>query len=94
MLSHWLAVCVGSSSAEITLGRQVARTKAHLAIEKARFGEQLNVNGRSHKTWRLRRFRHSQPLVENAMRHGIAPQANGGRLTIGASRDETRCESA
>ena len=28
-----------------------------------------------------------QPLVENAVRHGLAPRPEGGRLTVSATRD-------
>ncbi|MNC85917.1 Sensor histidine kinase YpdA [compost metagenome] len=31
-----------------------------------------------------------QPLVENAVRHGIAPKVGGGRLEISARRDGER----
>ena len=31
-----------------------------------------------------------QPLVENSIRHGIAPRASGGQVTITARRDQGR----
>lgn len=73
---------------ETTLGAELAFADAYLAIEAARLGERLRV---------VREIAPGlldaavpalllQPLVENAVRHGIAPVVGGGTLRIAASR--------
>lgn len=62
----------------------------YLMIERARFGDRLQVSmaidpctlDASVPNLVL------QPLVENAIRHGIAPKLGGGRLEISARRDD------
>lgn len=59
--------------------------KAYLHIEKARFGERLNVvyNIASGTNYQIPPLI-LQPLVENAVRHGIYPQKEGGTVEISA----------
>lgn len=74
---------------EITLAEEIAMTEAYLEIEKARLGKRLVVS------WRLGDGVLGaqvpclllQPLVENAIRHGIAPRSGPGRLDIRIARE-------
>ncbi|MDG4554543.1 MAG: histidine kinase [Candidatus Competibacter sp.] len=70
----------------ITLGEELELTRRFIAIERLRLGERLQVE------WRLADGLPLavplpalllQPLVENAIRHGIQTLPEGGRLTIG-----------
>ena len=74
---------------EIPLKREIAITEEYLAIEKARLGSRLNVNMMiAPNTMDV--FVPAlllQPLVENAIRHGIGPRAEGGTLAIDAYLD-------
>lgn len=79
-----------------TLGDEIEYLRAYLAIEKERFGERLNIEwsiaagleGVVIPTMTL------QPLVENAVKHGIAPRRSGGRVRIAATREVGRLRLA
>ncbi len=69
---------------EIPLADELALTRRYLEIEALRFRERLRVD------WRLPEplpqamipTLSVQPLVENAIRHGIEPDPDGGAITI------------
>lgn len=73
-----------------TLGAELALLRAYLEIEQARFEERLSVEIDIPMV-----LEHAelpplliQPLVENAIKHGIAPFRRHGRLTLRARVDE------
>jgi hypothetical protein len=70
-----------------TLGRELEVVEAYLDIERARFEERLRVT--IDVAPELRSIRVPplvlQPLVENAVKHGIAEKALGGEVVIRAS---------
>jgi two-component system LytT family sensor kinase len=72
-----------------TLGREVDIIEAYLDIERARFEQRLRVS--IDVPARLRNVRVPalmlQPLVENAVKHGVAPMAAGGEVEIHARID-------
>ncbi len=74
---------------EVTLRREIETLHLYLEIQQMRFGERLRV---------LHEIAPAayeaivpalllQPLVENAVRHGIEPRASGGTITLRAQRD-------
>jgi two-component system sensor histidine kinase AlgZ len=69
---------------EIPLRREIVVAQEYLAIEKARLGERLNVVLTiSPETLDLLvPALLLQPLIENAIRHGIAPRPEGGTVRI------------
>ena len=73
-----------------TLGRELDVIESYLEIERARFEERLRV--RIDVPTALRRIRVPplllQPVVENAVKHGIAPRA-ARRRGHGHARDST-----
>jgi Histidine kinase len=69
----------------VTLQREIEQTKAYLALEQARYTDRLRVEWRLPEGINLERFVPTltlQPLVENAVRHGIAPKPEGGTVSI------------
>jgi two-component system sensor histidine kinase AlgZ len=74
----------GSGAHEVTLAEEMSLAEHYLQIEKARLGERLIVDTRigadtrnAQVPWLL-----LQPLIENAIRHGIAPRRGIGHLTL------------
>jgi hypothetical protein len=81
-LSDFLRLTLDSAGQqEVTLMREMEYLDKYLEIEQVRFGDRLEVR-RSIAPGTLDLMVPNlalQPLVENAVRHGIAPRAEGGR---------------
>ncbi|RUS49082.1 ATP-binding protein [Cohnella sp. AR92] len=81
---------------EVTLAEEIDLVKAYSDIEQARFGDRLELNIDIDETL----FGVPvmpltiQPLVENAIRHGVAQKVGGGtvRLSIQRAGDQVRVE--
>lgn len=78
---------VRDASHEVTLGEELALIKDYLEIEQVRFSDSLTVD------WDVSSASLEcsvpdfilQPLIENALKHGLAPRpGTGGRLSIQA----------
>ena len=75
-----------SAAREVPLADELAIVRDYLAIEQARFGGRLQISidvpgelhGAAVPAWLL------QPLVENAVRHGVGRLARPGRIEIAA----------
>jgi len=89
-LSELLRVTLEDSEApESSLRAELEFIRRYLALEQIRFGDRLTV------TWDIARDTLEagvpklllQPLVENALRHGLAPYAARGELTLHAHRE-------
>jgi two-component system LytT family sensor kinase len=79
---------------EVSLADEIAFLDHYLAIQKIRFGDHLNVDIRI--TPEVERAAVPslvvQPLVENAIRHGISRRSSGGTVTVSAVRLANRLE--
>jgi two-component system, LytTR family, sensor kinase len=74
---------------ELPLGRELQFIRAYIGIEQKRFGERLKMeyDVPEELLKALVPTLILQPLVENAIRHGIEPQRAPGLVTIQAKRD-------
>lgn len=87
-LAELFRVALADSSASVRLGEEVDLARRYLAIEQIRFGRRLRVN------WQLDPEADAarvpplllQPLVENAVRHGVEPNDDGGELEVSTMR--------
>jgi signal transduction histidine kinase len=70
-----------------TLGQEIDLVKAYLAIERARFEERLRVRIELPTALRSAAVPPLllQPLVENAIKHGIGPRRDGGEIRVFAA---------
>ena len=83
-LAQLFRVALADSGAAVTLDEEIDLAQRYLAIEKLRFGDRLQL------VWDLDPAAAMaalpplvlQPLVENAVRHGIEPALDGGRIVI------------
>ncbi len=75
---------------EVTLAEELRVLGAYVDIEQVRFADRLRVCWEVEPEVRDVLVPHLflQPLVENAIRHGIAPRAAEGTVTIVARRQE------
>lgn len=77
---------------EIELGEELRVLDSYLEISRARFGDRLTITVDADDAARraLVPFFVLQPLVENAIHHGISSHAGAGRVEISARREGTR----
>ena len=75
-------------SPRVLLGEERQFLERYLAVEQLRFGERLRVewawDGPMDRAWVIPLL--LQPLVENAIKHGISPHTKGGVVRIQALR--------
>jgi two-component system sensor histidine kinase AlgZ len=83
-LAQLFRVALADVGASVTLGDEIELARRYLAIEGVRFGERLQVEWRIDPRVRAARVPPLvlQPLVENAVRHGVEPSPDGGRVTV------------
>jgi len=83
-LAELFRVALTDIGESVTLGEEVELAQRYLAIEQIRFGERLKIQ------WELDADAAGarvpplilQPLVENAVRHGVEPADAGGAIRI------------
>ena len=76
----------------VTLADEIALAQRYLAIEHVRFGDRIQVE------WSLDAAAEAarlpplllQPLVENAVKHGVEPSASGAQIRISTQRRGSR----
>ena len=83
-LSDLFRYALAEPNLTTTLAQEIELAQRYLSIEQVRFGERLEVQ------WQLDESVHGallpplllQPLVENAIRHGVEPNPRGGTLQV------------
>ena len=87
-LSELFRVALADAGSVVSLDQEVELARRYLAIEQIRFGERLRIR------WQLDPAAGQarvpplllQPLVENAVRHGVEPNEGGGVVEISTVR--------
>lgn len=87
-LSELFRHALADATESVTLGQEIELAQRYLDIEQIRFGERLQVQ------WSLDPEAAKaklpplllQPLVENAVRHGVEPSAQGAQIRISTER--------
>jgi len=77
---------------EIPLAEELAFLDHYLAIQRIRFGDKLKIDVRidPEAMYAAVPCLFIQPLVENAIRHGISRRASGGTVIVSAQRVDDR----
>jgi len=83
-------VALAEVGASVTLAEEIDLAQRYLAIEQVRFGERLHVDvaGQDGQECLVPPLV-LQPLVENAVTHGVAHLIEGGVVRIGVARGAT-----
>jgi two-component system sensor histidine kinase AlgZ len=87
-LAELFRTALAETGASVSLAEEIDLARRYLAIEEVRFGARLQVQ------WDIDPQVHEaripplvlQPLVENAVRHGIEPAQDGGLVRVRAQR--------
>ena len=85
-LAALFRVALAESGAAVSLDEEIDLARRYLAIEQLRYGERLQVQWDVDERAAAARVPPLvlQPLVENAVRHGIEPAVAGGRIWVQA----------
>lgn len=83
-LSELFRVALTDDQTGVTLAQEVELARRYLAIEQIRFGARLRVEWDLDAACNTARLPPLllQPLVENAVRHGVEPSAHGGVVKV------------
>ena len=75
-----------SEEGAISFERELDHVRCYLAIEKKRFGDRVNVEYEIHDEDFMIPALTLQPMVENAVKHGLCKREAGGTVTIRTER--------
>ncbi len=87
-LSELFRSALADPAESVTLGQEIELAQRYLAIEEIRFGDRLQVQWSIDPAASQARLPPLllQPLVENAIRHGVEPSASGAQVRISTQR--------
>ncbi len=81
-----------SRDGQVTLTQELAFVENYLNLEKARFSDRLQITMPQGQFNDVHMPGLSlQPLVENAIKHGIAKRIEGGEVNVSVHRNGTQC---
>lgn len=91
-LSELMRALIGEADERVPLGSELGLVRAYLNIEQVRYGDRLRVHIAVPADLEKETVPGLmlQPLVENAVRHGLAPKPEGGNLWIRAAEESDR----
>ncbi|MEJ5242583.1 MAG: LytS/YhcK type 5TM receptor domain-containing protein [Desulfomicrobiaceae bacterium] len=89
-LSQYLRGSIADDRPVVPLSEELERVEAYLAIERARFGDRIHTQFAIDPACRACRIPPLviQPLVENAIQHGLRHVEAGGVVRVTASMDD------
>ncbi len=89
-LSSYMRKNLNASRGMISLGEELNQVRSYLAIEKARFGDRIDFSMAVEKDCEAMLIPALiiQPLVENAIRHGILGSEHGSRCSLSVARQD------
>lgn len=94
-ISDFLRLSLDPESTNLkTLSDEIESMRLYLDVERARFGDNLRVD------WRIAQAARDalvpglllQPLIENAVKHGVSPSRSGGAIEVVANIKGERLE--
>lgn len=91
-LSDLFRAALAEHGESVTLAQEIELAKNYLSIEQVRFGERLQVQWQLDLTANQARLPPLllQPLVENAVHHGVEPSLNGAHIVISTQRENSK----
>ncbi len=91
-LAELFRAALGALDQATTLGAEVTLTQRYIAIEQLRFGSRLEVDWQLDPQAAAARLPPLtlQPLIENAVRHGVEPSDKGGVIEVRTLRRRDR----
>ncbi len=87
-LASYLRTNFRDNGSFIKVSEELEQVRSYLSIEQARFGERIRVSmdiESGSEEWPVPPLT-IQPLVENAVKHGLSGLENGGRVSISVSQ--------
>jgi two-component system sensor histidine kinase AlgZ len=93
-LSELFRANLAERGPRVRLAEEIELVRRYLAIEKRRLGERLQIDWRTSESADVALVPTLllQPLVENAVTHGVEPATAGGTVTIEVRRAEQRLD--
>jgi two-component system sensor histidine kinase AlgZ len=91
-LSDLFRAALAEHGESVTLAQEIELAKNYLSIEQVRFGERLQVQWQLDPAANLAKLPPLllQPLVENAVHHGVEPSAQGASIVITTKREGSK----
>lgn len=89
-LSFYMRKNLDSSRGFIPLAEELEQIQSYLAIEKARFGSRITISidvDPACEKWLIPSLI-IQPLIENAIKHGIKDKEDGGKVCLSVRQDK------
>lgn len=89
-LSNFFRKTLNREGSFVTIEEEIDLVNSYLSIEKARFGDRLNIAFNLSENLLRRKIPAFiiQPIVENSVKHGISPRPDGGRIEINIKENE------
>jgi two-component system, LytTR family, sensor histidine kinase AlgZ len=91
-LSDLFRAALAEHGESVTLAQEIELAKNYLSIEQVRFGERLRLEWQLDPAANLAKLPPLllQPLVENAVHHGVEPSAQGAKIVISTKRENSK----